>query len=150
MFSSTKKQPEFRNRFPSKKLIKDPKLVSKKHHTELRSPVLFSKNLLVSIVRKSFPQAYFCDIYHSIPIKMKKILNYFLQGCLFIVPIVVTLWVLLKTIFWIDGLLPFQIPIKVPGIEQLEIPGLGLLTIFVGVALIGYIGAHYIRNQYCC
>ena len=80
--------------------------------------------------------------------KMKKFLNYFLQGCLFVVPIVVTLWVLLKTIFWIDGLLPFQIPIKVPGIEELEIPGLGLLTIFVTVAVIGYIGSHYIRNPF--
>ena len=80
--------------------------------------------------------------------KMKKFLNYFLQGCLFIVPIVVPLWVLLKTIFWIDGLLPFQIPIKVPGIEELEIPGLGLLTIFVTVAVIGYIGSHYIRNPF--
>lgn len=77
---------------------------------------------------------------------MKRILNYFLQGCLFVVPIVVTLWVLLKTIFWIDSLLPFQIPIKVPGIDRLEIPGLGLLSIFVSIAFVGFVSANYIRN----
>lgn len=80
--------------------------------------------------------------------KMKKILNYFLQGLLFVVPIVVTLYVLLKTIFWIDSLLPFQIPIKVPGLDKVEIPGLGLLTIFISVAIVGYIGSHYIRNPF--
>jgi uncharacterized membrane protein len=79
---------------------------------------------------------------------MKKVLNYFLQGLLFVVPIAVTLWFLLRTIFWIDGLLPFQIPITFPGFDNIEIPGLGLLTIFLGVALIGYISAHYIRNPF--
>jgi uncharacterized membrane protein len=77
---------------------------------------------------------------------MKKILNYFLQGLLFVVPITITLWVIFKSILWIDSLLPFQIPIKVPGLPNLEIPGLGLLTIFTGVALVGFISARYIRN----
>ena len=77
---------------------------------------------------------------------MKKILNYFLQGLLFVVPITVTIWVLFRTILWVDSLLPFQIPIKIPGFPQLEIPGLGLLTIFLAVSLIGYIGMRYIRN----
>ena len=79
---------------------------------------------------------------------MKRILNYFLQGLLFVVPAVVTVWVLIRIIFWIDGLLPFQIPIKVPGFDKLEIPGLGLLTIFFSVALMGYIGGKYIRNPF--
>jgi uncharacterized membrane protein len=77
---------------------------------------------------------------------MKKILNYFLQGLLFVVPITITLWVIFKSILWIDSLLPFQIPIRVPGLPSLEIPGLGLLTIFTGVALVGFISARYIRN----
>ncbi len=77
---------------------------------------------------------------------MKKILNYFLQGLLFVVPITITLWVIFKSILWIDGLLPFQIPIKIPGIHSLEIPGLGLLTIFAGISLVGFISAKYIRN----
>jgi len=79
---------------------------------------------------------------------MRKALNYFLQGLLFVVPIVVTIYVLFKTILWIDSLLPFQIPIHIPGIPDLEIPGLGLITIFVVVAFVGYLGAHYIRNPF--
>src|SRR3954470_24179182 len=77
---------------------------------------------------------------------MKRILNYFLQGLLFVVPIAVTLWVIFKSILWIDSLLPFQIPIKVPGLNSIEIPGLGLLTIFVFISLVGYISVQYIRN----
>lgn len=77
---------------------------------------------------------------------MKKILNYFLQGLLFVVPITITIWVMVKSILWIDSLLPFQVPIKIPGVTSLEIPGLGLLTIFTGIALVGFISARYIRN----
>ena len=77
---------------------------------------------------------------------MKKALNFFLQGLLFVVPVTVTIWVLIKTILWVDSLLPFQIPIKIPGFSQLEIPGLGLLTIFIVITAIGYIGVRYIRN----
>ncbi len=77
---------------------------------------------------------------------MKKALNFFLQGLLFVVPVTVTIWVLIKTILWVDSLLPFQIPIKIPGFSQLEIPGLGLLTIFIVITAIGFIGVRYIRN----
>jgi len=79
---------------------------------------------------------------------MRKALNYFLQGLLFIVPIAVTIWVLFKSILWIDNLLPFQVPIHIPGIPQIDIPGLGLITIFVFVSLVGYVGARYIRNPF--
>lgn len=77
---------------------------------------------------------------------MKKVLNYFLQGLLFVVPIAVTLWVIFKSILWIDGLLPFQVPIRIPGTFSFEIPGLGLLTIFVFISIVGFISARYIRN----
>lgn len=77
---------------------------------------------------------------------MKKLLNYFFQGLLLVVPITVTIWVLFKTIFWIDGLLPFQIPIKIPGFTELEIPGLGLLTIFIVISILGFFSLRYIKN----
>ena len=48
---------------------------------------------------------------------MKKVMNYFFQGLLYIVPIVVTLYVVLWTFRKIDGILPFQFP------------GLGLIVI---------------------
>ena len=79
---------------------------------------------------------------------MKNIINYFLQGLLFIVPIAVTLWVLLRAIIWIDSLLPFQVPIRIPGFSQIEIPGLGLLAIFFIVTVIGFFGTKYIRNPF--
>ena len=77
---------------------------------------------------------------------MKKILNFFLQGLLLVVPIAITIWVIFKSILWIDSLLPFQIPIHIPGMPQLQIPGLGLLTIFVFISIIGFISMKYIRN----
>jgi len=77
---------------------------------------------------------------------MKKLLNFFLQGLLFVVPITVTMWVLIRAILWIDGLLPFKIPIKLPGSNELELPGLGLITIFLFIAMMGYLGSKYIRN----
>lgn len=79
---------------------------------------------------------------------MKKLINYFFQGLLFTVPTAVTLWVLFRAIIWIDSLLPFQIPIHVPGFPQLEIPGLGLLAIFFIVTVIGFFGTRYIRNPF--
>lgn len=79
---------------------------------------------------------------------MKRLLYYFFQGLLFVVPIAVTVLVLIRVILWIDGLLPFQIPIKIPGLEKVEIPGLGLITIFLFVSLMGFLGSRYIRNPF--
>jgi uncharacterized membrane protein len=79
---------------------------------------------------------------------MKKAIRFFFQGLLFVVPVTVTIWVLIKTILWVDSLLPFQIPIKIPGFSELYIPGLGLLSIFIIVSAIGYISVKYIRNPF--
>lgn len=79
---------------------------------------------------------------------MKTAIRFFFQGLLFVVPVMVTIWVLIKTILWVDSLLPFQIHIRVPGLNELDIPGLGLITIFVVVSAIGYISVKYIRNPF--
>ena len=71
---------------------------------------------------------------------MKKLINYFLQGLLFVVPIVVTLYVLYQLIYWIDNLLPF--------LSKLNIPGLGLIAIFVLISAAGYIGSRFVRNPF--
>ncbi len=78
----------------------------------------------------------------------KNVLNHFLQGLLFTVPILVTFYVLFNAIIWIDGLLPFQVPVHIPGFPKASIPGLGLLVIFVAVSIIGYLGAKYFRNPF--
>jgi len=79
---------------------------------------------------------------------MRRIVNYFLQGLLFVVPLAVTIYVLIRSILWIDGLLPFQVPVKIPGLNQIEIPGLGLLVIFLVISFIGFLGSRYIRNPF--
>ena len=77
---------------------------------------------------------------------MRKILNYFLQGLLVTVPIVVTFFVIFKSIIWIDSLLPFQIPVKIPGLNDMEIPGLGVLAIFFIITLFGYFASSLVAN----
>jgi uncharacterized membrane protein len=79
---------------------------------------------------------------------MKKIINYFLQGLLFTVPFVVTFYVIIKGVIWIDGLLPFTVPVKIPGVESFQLPGLGIVIIFSVVALIGYFGSRFVANPF--
>ena len=65
---------------------------------------------------------------------MKKIINYFLQGLLYIVPIFVTLYVVYWAFHKIDGILPFQFP------------GLGLIVIIALITLIGFTGSIIIAS----
>ena len=65
---------------------------------------------------------------------MKNIINYFLQGLLYIVPITVTgafvVWAFKK----IDGILPF------------DFPGLGLIIIIAFITIIGFLGSTIITS----
>lgn len=65
---------------------------------------------------------------------MKKFINYFLQGLLYIVPITVTLYVVVWTFQKIDGILPFQFP------------GLGLIIIISLITIIGFLGSVVITS----
>lgn len=77
---------------------------------------------------------------------MRKLFNYFLQGLLVTVPIVVTFVVLFKAILWIDGLLPFQVPVKIPGLHDIKIPGLGIIAIFLIITIFGYFASTLVAN----
>lgn len=77
---------------------------------------------------------------------MKKLINYFLQGLLFVVPVVVTFYVVINAIIWMDGLLPIQIDIPVPGTQGFKLPGLGILVILLTITIFGYIGTRFVRN----
>jgi uncharacterized membrane protein len=59
---------------------------------------------------------------------MKKFVGYFLQGILYLVPIAATIYVVVKAVVLVDGIIP------------IEIPGLGLLIILVVVTAAGYLG----------
>jgi uncharacterized membrane protein len=65
---------------------------------------------------------------------MKKFINYFLQGLLYIVPITVTLYIVVWAFQKIDGILPFQFP------------GLGLIVIISLITMIGLLGSTVITS----
>ena len=77
---------------------------------------------------------------------MKKLINYFLQGLLFVVPVAVTVYVVIKAVVWLDNLLPVKVPIPVPGAETFNLPGLGILLIASIITVAGYIGTRFVRN----
>jgi uncharacterized membrane protein len=79
---------------------------------------------------------------------MKKLFNYFLQGLLVVVPIAVTIIVIYKIITWIDNLLPFQVPVNIPGIGEVNIPGLGIITIMLAVTAFGYLAKFFVANPF--
>jgi uncharacterized membrane protein len=78
----------------------------------------------------------------------RKIFNYFLQGLLITVPITVTFVVLIQAIVWIDNILPIHIPIAIPGYYNFEIPGVGILVLFIIVTVLGYFASHLVANPF--
>jgi uncharacterized membrane protein len=78
--------------------------------------------------------------------KWKSLFNYFIQGALIIVPVAATIIILINVLRWIDGLFPFHIPLDLPWIGTIEIPGLGILTLIVGITFLGYVGTRFVRN----
>ncbi|MFB1021714.1 MAG: DUF502 domain-containing protein [Vicingaceae bacterium] len=61
----------------------------------------------------------------------KTLVKYFLQGLFYVVPISVTVYL----IVWLV--------VKIDGIINLDIPGLGLIAILIGITLIGFLGSHF-------
>jgi uncharacterized membrane protein len=62
----------------------------------------------------------------------KKLVKYFLQGLFYVVPIAVTIYIIFYLIMLIDGIL------------KLDIPGLGILVLLVGVTIIGFVGTFFL------
>mgnify|MGYP001819193357 FL=1 len=60
--------------------------------------------------------------------------KYFLRGLLFVVPIALTIYIIVISIRWLDGLI------------ELEIPGLGLLIILSSITIIGYLGSSFLAQ----
>ncbi len=72
---------------------------------------------------------------------MKRLANYFLNGLLFMVPIVVTLYVVYILFVKVDSLL--KIPI--PGIGV--IPGVGFLATLVVITLTGFLVSNFLTKK---
>ncbi|RED93195.1 DUF502 domain-containing protein [Marinoscillum furvescens] len=57
----------------------------------------------------------------------QSLFSYFLRGLLLVVPVGLTIYIIIEMVQWTDSLLPIQIP------------GLGILTVFFVTALVGYL-----------
>ena len=60
--------------------------------------------------------------------------KYFLRGLLFVVPIALTIYIIVISIRWLDGLIP------------LDIPGLGVLIILGSITVFGYLGSSFLAQ----
>ncbi|MCC5920070.1 MAG: DUF502 domain-containing protein [Cyclobacteriaceae bacterium] len=63
---------------------------------------------------------------------LNRYITYFFRGLIFTAPIALTVYILLKAIQWIDGIIP------------IKIPGLGILTIVVMVTAIGFLASSFL------
>lgn len=66
---------------------------------------------------------------------MKNILNYFFRGLLFVFPVAATLYIIITAVQWSNNVLN-SLLFQWLGVD---IPGLGILTVFMAVSLIGFI-----------
>lgn len=60
--------------------------------------------------------------------------KYFLRGLLLVVPLALTLYIIVISIRWLDGLIPFTVP------------GLGLLIILGSITIFGYLGSTFLAQ----
>ena len=67
---------------------------------------------------------------------INQVLTYFLRGLLFTVPFVLSLYVIIMSIRWVDGLL------------GLETPGIGLVIIFCCISVFGYLAEFFITRPF--
>ncbi len=77
---------------------------------------------------------------------MKKLARYFFQGLLYVVPVAVTLYVLISSFIWLDGLLRDLDIFQHEPYARFNFPGLGLLVILLVITLIGFIGQRLITT----
>ena len=67
---------------------------------------------------------------------IKNISKYFLQGLLYVVPIAITIYVVIKIFFLLDSLVPIETP-----------TGLGLLIVLSAITFAGYIGSTILSSS---
>jgi uncharacterized membrane protein len=79
--------------------------------------------------------------------KIKKLLQYFLQGLLVMAPVLITFYVIFVVVSYIDNLIPFFTHTDAQGKVHVQNYGLGFLVIIVVVVLIGYFSSFFITNR---
>ena len=74
----------------------------------------------------------------------RRLVNYFLQGLLYITPLGITVFILYALFGFIDGLLRSSIQ----SLFDIDIPGLGLVIIVILLTLLGFIGQTVIAQPF--
>jgi uncharacterized membrane protein len=72
---------------------------------------------------------------------MKRVVSYFVSGLLIVVPVALTLWLLAVLFVTFDGWTASVLGTK-------TFPGLGLLTTFLFVTLVGLLGSHFFTRRF--
>lgn len=76
---------------------------------------------------------------------MKKVFNYFLRGLIFVFPIFATLYIIIAMVQWSNTVFNAWLYYWL----GVDVPGLGILTVFLGIALIGFIFSRaFVRPLY--
>ncbi len=75
--------------------------------------------------------------------KVKRILEYFLQGLLYLAPLGLTVWISYGVINYIDNI----IQPAIESIFKMKIPGLGLVIIFLVITIVGFLGQSFFATQ---
>jgi len=70
---------------------------------------------------------------------MRRIINYFFQGLVFLVPIVLTLWAAGTTFLTIDN--------AIRRLTGFPIPGLGFLAALIGVTAFGFLASNFFTRR---
>ena len=78
------------------------------------------------------------DIYPKPPGTAKKVLRYFIQGCIILAPIGVTAWVLYWLFEKVDGILR----------PYLDVPGLGFVIIIAFTLLVGWVSSMFLMGSF--
>lgn len=77
---------------------------------------------------------------------MKKIIRFFLQGLLYIVPLAVTIYIIVFAIVWVDSLIMDREIFKDGFLSDYNFPGVGLVIIVFFITSIGFIGQKLIST----
>lgn len=68
------------------------------------------------------------------PSPLRRAATYFLRGAVITFPVILTIWVAWEAVTWIDGWL------------GLDIPGVGLLVVIIGITLVGLLATNVVTR----
>lgn len=75
---------------------------------------------------------------------MKKLVNYFLQGVLYVAPISITIYIIYVVFNFVDG----TIQTYLEHFLNINIPGLGIIAIFLLLTILGFLGSSILAQPF--